>query len=89
MTESIAISEQLVEALAQKPEIELRKVREYLAKMRDKDLTELDERIGAIKRRLMSMGVPVHAAGELDELRMDIEDRWTVAVESILGMLME
>jgi hypothetical protein len=50
-------------------------------------LGDLDRQVTAIKRFLKSMGAPPSAAEELDELQLDIQDRWTVALEAIEGMV--
>jgi len=40
--------------------------------------------IALLKKYLKSNGLPSSTADELDELRMDIEDRWGGAIESIM-----
>jgi hypothetical protein len=43
--------------------------------------------IATLKRYFKSKGLPASTANELDELRMDIEDRWSGAIESIMDKL--
>ena len=83
------ISERLVEAIAHQPKVDGNGVRKFLQKARQKDLDQLEEQIVNLKSFVKKMGVPSQAAKELDELRMDIEDRWGVALETIDGMLEE
>jgi hypothetical protein len=83
------ISDRLLQAISHSATVDVDEVREYLAEARQKDLSDLDRQVTAIKRFLASMGAPASAAKELDELRMDIQDRWTVAVEAIEGILGE
>jgi hypothetical protein len=83
------ISERLVEAIAHQPRVDVNGVRKFLQKARQKDLDQLEEQIATLKSFVKKMGVPSQAAKELDELRMDIEDRWGVALETIDGMLEE
>ena len=80
------ISERLVEVIACQPKTQGIEVRRHLEKARQKDLDRLESQIATLKSFLGKMGVPVEAAKELDELRMDIEDRWAVALETIHGM---
>jgi uncharacterized protein YecA (UPF0149 family) len=83
------ISERLVEAIAHQPRVDVNGVRKFLQKARQKDLDQLEEQIVTLKSFVKKMGVPSQAEKELDELRMDIEDRWGVALETIDGMLEE
>lgn len=89
MTELKDISERLVEAIAHQPKVDVDEVRKFLQKARQKDLEQLEMQVVTLKNFVKKMGVPSQAAKELDELRMDIEDRWAVALESIDGMLEE
>lgn len=83
------ISERLVDAIAHQPKADLNEVRKVLEKAREKELDQLETQMDSLKNFLKKMGVPPQAAKELDELRMDIEDRWAVALETIDGMLEE
>jgi hypothetical protein len=89
ITELNDISERLVEAIAHQPKVDVDEVRKFLQKARQKDLVQLEKQVVTLKSFVKKMGVPSEAAKELDELRMDIEDRWAVALESIDGMLEE
>jgi hypothetical protein len=81
------ISERLVEAIARRPKIDADTVRAFLVKARQKDLDQLEKHVAILKSFLEKMGVSSQTAKELDELRMDIEDRWAVALETINGKL--
>jgi hypothetical protein len=89
VTELKDISERLVEAIVHQPKVDAKEVRKFLRKARHKDLDQLEKQVAILKSLLKKMGVPFQAARELDELRMDIDDRWAVALETIDGMLEE
>ena len=89
VTELKDISERLVEAIARRPKIDADTVQAFLAKARQKDLDQLEKQVAILKSSLERMGVSSQAVKELDELRMDIEDRWAVALETINGKLEE
>jgi hypothetical protein len=89
ITELNDISERLVEAIAHQPKVDVSEVRKFLQKARQKDLVQFEKQVVILKNFVKKMGVPSEAAKELDELRMDIQDRWAVALESIDGMLEE
>jgi hypothetical protein len=81
------ISDRLLHAISHKSPVDLDEVREYLLKARQKNLADLGKQVTTIKSFLSNMGLPASATKELDELCMDIQDRWTVTVEAIEGML--
>jgi mevalonate kinase len=83
------ISEHLVEAIVRRPKVDADTVQAFLAKARQKDLDQLEKQLAILKSSLERMGVSSQAVKELDELRMDIEDRWAVALETINGKLEE
>jgi hypothetical protein len=87
ISEVADISDRVLQAISHKPTVEVEEVREYLVEARQKHLGDLDRQVAVTKRFLTSMGAPPSAAEELDELRLDIQDRWTVALEAIEGML--
>jgi hypothetical protein len=81
------ISDRLLQAISHKSTVDVDEVRDYLIEAHQKNLGDLDRQVTTIKRFLTNMGAPASAAKELDELRMDIQDRWIVAVEAIEGTL--
>jgi hypothetical protein len=87
VSEMTDISDRLIHAISHKSPVDVDEVREYLVEARQKHLGDLDRQVTTIKRFLVNTGVPASATKELDELCMDIQDRWTVAVEAIEGML--
>jgi hypothetical protein len=87
IAEMADISDRLLQAISHEPTVDVEEVSEYLIGARQKYLGDLDRQVTAIKRFLTSMGAPPSAAEELDELQLDIQDRWTVALEAIEGML--
>src|SRR4051812_18463725 len=89
ITELKDISERLVEALVHQSKVDVNEVRKFLQKARRKDLDQLEKQVVTMKNFVKKMGVPSQSTKELDELRMDIEDRWAVALETIDGMLEE
>ncbi|WP_130421661.1 hypothetical protein [Edaphobacter modestus] len=68
------------------PEIDVDEVRKRIASARGEFMEHFDEQIKVLKKFLKSHNIP---AKELDELRMDIEDRWSVAEEAIMGEIGE
>jgi hypothetical protein len=89
ITELKNISERLVEAIAHQPKTDGDEVRKVFEEARRKDLEQLEKQVIPLKNFVNSMGVPSQAAKELDELQMDIEDRWAVTLETIDGLLEE
>ncbi len=70
------ISERIVAAIAHQPKVESSDVRRVLLrKLVGKDLDQLEKEIAILKRQLNRIDILTQAGKELDELRMDIEDR--------------
>jgi len=70
-----------------KPEIDKEDVREHLVSTQHSSMHHFEGDIALLKKYLKSKGLPSSTADELDELRMDIEDRWGGAIESIMDKL--
>jgi hypothetical protein len=67
-----------------KPKIDKEDVHEHLVSARHSTMHHFEGDIATLKRYFKSKGLPASTANELDELRMDIEDRWSGAIESIM-----
>jgi hypothetical protein len=70
-----------------KPEIDKKEVHEDLVSAQHRCMHHFEGDIAVLKRYLKSKGVPSDSVNELDDLRMDIEDRWSGAIESIMDRL--
>jgi hypothetical protein len=70
-----------------KPEIDKEDVHEHLVSAQHRSMHHFEGDIAVLKRYFKSKGVPSDSVNELDDLRMDIEDRWSGAIESIMDRL--
>jgi hypothetical protein len=73
----------------EKPEIDKEDVHEHLVSAQHSTMHHFEGDIATLKRYFKSKGLPSSTADELDELRMDIEDRWSGSIESIMDKLGE
>jgi hypothetical protein len=71
----------------EKPQIDKEDVHERLVSAQHSTMHHFEGDIATLKRHFKSKGLPSYTADELDELRMDIEDRWGGAIESIMDKL--
>jgi hypothetical protein len=73
----------------EKLKINAAEVRKRFTSARQKSTDELAHQIELLKKFLKNKGVQSTVSDELDELRMDIEDKWSVALESLNSVLGE
>ena len=69
------------------PPLEVKKIRKRIDMAHQTAIDALIAQIALLQRYFMTKGVPAEAARELDEFFMDVQDRWTVAAETIEDIL--
>lgn len=67
------------------PSLETKKIRERIHTGHLSVFDALSAQITILKKYFGTQGLPAEAAQELDEFMMDVQDRWTVAAETIRG----
>ena len=72
-----------------KPKIDAAEVRKRFTSARQKSTDELAHQIELLKKFLKNKRVQSSVSDELDELRMDIDDKWSVVLESLNSVLEE